>query len=67
MTDSDYINSKQQKADREYRKKIQSDEEKRKERNRKSKYRTAKSFINSDATREELEEFQGLIKKNLEK
>lgn len=67
VTDSDYINSKQQKADREYRKKVQSDEEKRIERNRKIKFRNARSFIQNYATREELEELKKIIQEKQKK
>lgn len=51
----------QLRATRKYREKIQSDDEARKERNRKNQFRTAKSYIRLHSTLDDLEELAELI------
>lgn len=51
----------QLKANKKYREKIQTDDEARKERNRKNQFRTAKSYIRLHSTLEDLEELEKLI------
>lgn len=51
----------QRRANREYRKRVNEDEEKKKHRNYMTSKRTAKSFINSKATLKDIEELEQLI------
>jgi len=60
MTDNK-TSEAQLRANREYRKRINDDEEKKKHRNYMTSKRTAKSFINSKATLEDIEELEQLI------
>lgn len=58
---SEYQGSSQQRADKKYRKKIASDDQKKSEQNMKAQYRSAKSYIRNHATVETVNELQRLL------
>lgn len=56
-----YKGTSQEAADKRYREKIKNDELLRKERNLKSAFRSAKSYVRTKSTIEQLDEFQAIL------